>query len=241
MKKELTYAVVGLCAFTAGLSVSFFTLPLWVATIAGVARQGNRSDWLGFAGGIAGNSITAAVTIAAIYFAWMGIKQQLRISLISREEERIEKVLPGLKEMAGALQEDLPNQRDDPEKIIKYLRRFRGWFNVDGLSQQERQMVRANEDRNPHFSIDDSSLARIVPLADSVTRQRLLIILQQLKEEAEAMPNENVGPVAGLRELPFRTAIYNLRNFFDEIVQRTDTYEARLKRFRPELEDFFEK
>jgi hypothetical protein len=52
----------------------------------------NASDWIGFAG----NVITAGVAAIAITYAWRGIKMQTEIDLISREEERMEALLPGL-------------------------------------------------------------------------------------------------------------------------------------------------
>lgn len=50
------------------------------------------SDWFGFAG----NIITAGVALIAIRYAWLSIKMQTEIDIISREEERMEALLPGL-------------------------------------------------------------------------------------------------------------------------------------------------
>lgn len=50
----------------------------------------------GLAGSVAGSLLTAIVLAVSIYFAWRGITQQLHITLINREEDRIEAGLPGL-------------------------------------------------------------------------------------------------------------------------------------------------
>jgi hypothetical protein len=80
MKSTIGIAGVAVIAFIAGLAASFFLLPLWVMTAINIARDGNRTDWLGFAGGLLGNLLTALVAAGAIYFAWRGIMQQIAIA-----------------------------------------------------------------------------------------------------------------------------------------------------------------
>lgn len=69
--------VVGL---SAGLSLSFFTLPLWVAGQIAFAREVNRSDWLGFIGALIGASATlvaSGIALFAAYKTLSPIKAQL--------------------------------------------------------------------------------------------------------------------------------------------------------------------
>ena len=66
-------------------------------------REGGRSDWLGFAGAIIGSSFTSIVAGAAIYFASRSIRQQITAALLSREEDRIERDLPGLRDARNYL------------------------------------------------------------------------------------------------------------------------------------------
>ena len=60
-------------AFSAGTVVSFFTLPMWVTFYINVAKDGSRSDWLGFSGAIVG----AFATIVAGAAAWVAVRKQL--------------------------------------------------------------------------------------------------------------------------------------------------------------------
>src|SRR4249919_2054870 len=66
-------------AFAVGVSVSFFTLPLWVMFVINVAKEGSRTDWLGFTGSVIG----AVVALIAAIIAWTAIQRQ-----ISAEERR---------------------------------------------------------------------------------------------------------------------------------------------------------
>lgn len=66
---------IALLAFAGGISVSFFTLPLWVIFASNIAREGARTDWLGFAGSIIG----AAMTVAAAGIAWAAVQRQISI------------------------------------------------------------------------------------------------------------------------------------------------------------------
>jgi hypothetical protein len=74
MKPRINYLTVGIPAFVAGTAVSFFTLPIWVATAINIAKEGNRSDWLGFFGSIIG----AVMTLIAALVAWFAVQQQIR-------------------------------------------------------------------------------------------------------------------------------------------------------------------
>jgi hypothetical protein len=65
-------------------------LPIMVPVIFG--NDIRAADWIGFSGSV----LTAGVASAAVYYAWRGIKRQLRADFLSREEDRIERELPGL-------------------------------------------------------------------------------------------------------------------------------------------------
>ncbi|MGJ5036577.1 hypothetical protein ACQR13_20925 [Bradyrhizobium sp. HKCCYLRH3059] len=92
-----------IAVFCAGTSVSFFTLPLWVTFAIAVAREGQRSDWIGLFGTMAGSVVTGVVAAAAIYFATRGIRDQISAALYSREEDRLEAELPGLLQVQSLL------------------------------------------------------------------------------------------------------------------------------------------
>jgi hypothetical protein len=57
------------------------------------------ASWMGFAGSVLGGSIT----MFGLFIATRNVNRQLRINLISREEERIEEQLPGLNQARDEL------------------------------------------------------------------------------------------------------------------------------------------
>jgi hypothetical protein len=72
-------------AFAAGVTVSFFTLPLWVTFAINVAKEGSRTDWLGFTGSVIG----AVVALIAAIIAWFAVQQQIEAQRFATEQARI--------------------------------------------------------------------------------------------------------------------------------------------------------
>lgn len=68
-----TLAAAVTLAFIVGVSISFFTLPLWVVFAINVAKAGSRADWFGFSGTV----IAAGATLAAGAAAWVVVRQQI--------------------------------------------------------------------------------------------------------------------------------------------------------------------
>jgi hypothetical protein len=83
MMRGVAIAVI---AFTAGLSVSFFTIPLWVTFAINVAKEGSRTDWLGFTGSVIG----ALVALIAAAIAWTAIQHQISADEQRAKADRVE-------------------------------------------------------------------------------------------------------------------------------------------------------
>ncbi len=252
MKQKITFGAIAVLAFCAGISVSLFTLPLWVAALINLSRQGNRTDWLGFFGGLLGNIITATVASVAIYFAWRGVKHQMRVGLVGREEERIEATLPGLKQMAGYLQNLRP-----------YLLRAK----ADSINGTISGFVGVED---VHDSFDDK-FEKTFSIADAASRQYLLVIFQAISRAADHVVHEekrhlfltqrlnfekenNTETIEearaaamqsqtalNLKTLVLKTELYNLNEFERELLSKIELFEGRLRRFRQELEAFFDR
>jgi hypothetical protein len=73
MGQRLNSVSLAILAFCAGMTVSFFTLPMWVVFVSNVAREGARADWIGFAGSIIG----ASMTVGAAIVAWFAVQAQI--------------------------------------------------------------------------------------------------------------------------------------------------------------------
>jgi hypothetical protein len=74
MGTKITYATLAILAFFAGATVSFFTLPVWVSFAVNVAKEGSRTDWLGFFGSVAAG--TMALIGAGV--AWLAVHRQIK-------------------------------------------------------------------------------------------------------------------------------------------------------------------
>jgi hypothetical protein len=241
-----------ICAFTADISVSFFTLPLWVATLQVFTREGSRSDWLGFVGGLMGNALTGTIAGLAIFYGWQSVQRQMRVGIIGREEERIEKVLPGLKETIGYLQ-DLQKvvRPNTPHSVINVLHKYNAF--------------------DPKTDRLDDCLKRMIPGADAATRQSVLLVIETILYHAEhANADQNTllsiqngleyrremdanmigtarsqAKVAStgltLKMMAVQAAVKNLKTLEVELTNRLDKFESRLPRFRREIEGYFDK
>jgi hypothetical protein len=108
--------------------------PLWLMSLAlmlGVllttaipalisAETVHAADWIGFAG----SALIAIVAAIAIHYAWRGIVMQNRITLMSREESRIEAELPGLveaQETIGKVMSEVALSTQRPEGVVNFL------------------------------------------------------------------------------------------------------------------------
>jgi hypothetical protein len=128
--------MIATAAFFAGTAVSFFTLPVWVSFVISVSREGSRTDWLGFGG----NIIAAAMTITAAVIGYFAIKRQLRIDLISREEDRVERQLPALRQTSEFMKTLAVQFVPDPNLVLAIMKRHdlivEGTFTIDDLKQK---------------------------------------------------------------------------------------------------------
>lgn len=81
-----------------------FVIPSWTLAIIDLGKSNGISEsWAGFAGAIISAFLTIAATIAGAIVAWLAIRSQNRINILAREEERIERELPGLIEASRFL------------------------------------------------------------------------------------------------------------------------------------------
>jgi hypothetical protein len=97
------------------------------------------ASWIGFSGSVLGGCLT----MVGFFVAANNVKRQLRINLISREEERIEAQMPGLIQIRDEL--DPVAWASEPKDALGALERFREWMDVSGLGAQQAQLVRSSE------------------------------------------------------------------------------------------------
>ena len=241
MKPTLSIASVAALAFCAGSVVSFFLLPIWVIPLIEAAREGSRSDWLGFAGTLISGALTSVVAVAAIYFGTRGIRQQVAVNLYSREEDRIEAELPGLRQAQNIMAKYLQDFRNFDERVAKGEART---FPLEVPTA--RDMPNA-----PQKTIEDVALTvsfllgaahEVVTAFDAfngamehaaLARRNMLRI-----ESIQAYDNTRVD-----RELEFAERVRNFRQFYETAVSQHIGYnrrmvelESRLIIYRHEIE-----
>lgn len=216
--------------------------PAWLITLATVlgvfitiavpailGSEGIKaSDWLGFAG----NVLTAGVAAIAVYFGWRGITRQVRIGIVSREEERIERDLPGLRDLQSELGilRAIGSFRVTPAGVLRILKNLKY---LDERSTIETIAVR-------------------VPRADDASRRTLAAIIQAIMTHAAVSKalsddidgateqDKDMAQLAAEEDKMMKEHIAALEQFGEEVALRIAQAEARLPKFRSEIQSFFD-
>jgi hypothetical protein len=77
---------IAILAAVIAAAVSFFTIPLWLTFTTNIAREGSRTDWLGFIGSVMG----AMVALIAAIIAWFAVQAQIRAQKREAKKWRID-------------------------------------------------------------------------------------------------------------------------------------------------------
>jgi len=207
----------------------------------------NTAAWLGFAGSVTSGSVAAI----AIYVAVRNVRNQLQVSLIGREEERIEAALPGLKQLAGYLGTLVPIiRKSKPAAIAERIGDFIGIV---------------DEHDNWHDKFDEA-----FRLTDQATREQLRIILEDIIRSSRLVANDEKQMLNAMKRLEFekenktanieearsivqglqvrhnlhmlvyRTGLHALEAFQDPVRAKIEISERRLIRFRQKVEEYFD-
>jgi hypothetical protein len=218
-------------------------LPLMVPAVLGTDPV-KAADWIGFSGSI----LTTGVAGAAIYYAWKGIIRQLRISLISREEDRIERELPGLRDANDRLRKIRARLSSTPPGSEEILASFNLGKSTWSIVQEIEQAFPFTDDRTrrrlaelfsnylPALSqaevvygrwIEAENRKHHIKDFDPSTHEEIIENAQYLSGDWE----RRVNHLHAIRE--------ELEQFNAEISERVQILERTLPRFRAEIEGFF--
>jgi hypothetical protein len=198
-----------------------------------------------------GAAVTALGVSVTGSIAIRNVSRQLRIGIVGREEDRIEKVLPGLRETVGYIQDLRKRMRTlSPHIVIATIHRFNNF--------------------DPKRDQLDVRLKNMIPSADAETRQRLLLALETILFHAERanadqdrfltitnspqhrreLESDMIGEArqqakaaqTGLnfKMLALDAAVKKLKGFESELLQKVDVFEVRGPRFRREIERYFD-
>ena len=124
------------------------------------------ASWMGFVGSVLGGSIT----VLGLFIATRNVNRQLRINLISREEERIEEQLPGFIQARDQLSRFM--KETDPIKVIPNLVHF--GENVAGNAGPSdlKKALRLGL-KTGYYTITIKTVEDRLPLADAVFRRQI--------------------------------------------------------------------
>ena len=193
------------------------------------------ADWLGFAGSI----LTSGVAFAAVMVAWRNISRQMRANFLSREEDRIEDELPGLRDTEDRLATmlSLLEAAGRPQVILEILRPsglLDGEGNLSGAI--DRAFPRANEITRRRLTEHFFDLRN--SLSAAVATERLL----RLETSAFFVDDPSNPEATSLRQQldeqwpAVMRSIGALRQFQIRMVARLEIMTTRLPRIRAEIE-----
>jgi hypothetical protein len=200
--------------------------------------------WLKTYQGLVGALIGIVGVIAGFGVATYNVLRQMRINLMSREEDRMEELMPGIVDAA-----DFLRNLEARLRIAKPTDAL-GTLEEDGLTGEIAPVLRKKLKRSEGVVQQRAAqlIARIVIQAKSynVARDRLDYIERYLHEQPD--PDSSV-PDGELRaSLPARRreleesltrlngAIDRLRSLSDSLQERAEAYRIRQPRFREEIE-----
>jgi hypothetical protein len=218
-------------------------LPFMVAATTS-ADQIKPADWIGFSGSV----LTTGVAAAAIYYAWKGIIRQLRIGLISREEDRIERELPGLRDARERLGDLLAKLGSAPPGGDEILQLYNLGIDSRKIVQEIEAIFPSTDDRTRRriaqlFSIyiPNLSQAELVQTSFWKAEYRMKAIADFDPSEHEDIRAEYAKEAHSFRQ---RMGLVHdnmaaLEGFRDEIAARIETLERVLPNLRSEIEQFF--
>ena len=202
----------------------------------------NSTAWIGFCGSILGG----AIALIAVVVTTRNVRRQLRVNLLSREEDRMEEELPGLRQAFEFLDYCRTQFLPDPNQILETLR-GRG-IEVD------KQM--SLDDFAQQFSMTDKRTLRMVfELIDRIisrchafskARAQLETLQQEMIndisvffEQRKQWRSTQTIDVARHFEIlkGYLDALNAAASGLDDRIERTN---RRLLSFREEIEEYFE-
>jgi hypothetical protein len=227
------------------------------ASIIGLMFSAVTATWLGIFGPLDLTGlknwqtlISAIVAAAGIAAAAYNVSRQIRINILVREEDRIEKQLPGLRNAVNFLRSFVTSFRQ-----ITAFYRMTSEFARHGFGTAG--------------STFEKDIEKALPLTDDATRSTALCLLMQaysaassaqgsrglieqledsIRDPSQWAPGEVDkvrNEIAGARREfesqrdKFRNCIDNLNAEVDAIEQKIVRYDRRKKRIRSEVERYF--
>ncbi|MCS3896524.1 hypothetical protein M2171_005657 [Bradyrhizobium japonicum USDA 38] len=245
-----------------GLAILFaiggfaFVLPAWTDAIVRLGRLcGITESWAGFAGNLIGSVLTSAIAAAAIYFAYVGIREQIRAGVLAREEDRLLRELPGLRDALDLLHRIVAKLNESNVGPTGAIFEFR----EIGLGQIESTLSKEIKTLLP--DTDDTTLVQIRrAVADAIKTsseaaseagyaQSLIDTAYNPEMEIWGTPAfkdyerqiELQTRIVAEHKVGFANAFKAIVGLAQEIEDRINLYETRLPRIRRVMSEYFDR
>jgi hypothetical protein len=191
--------------------------------------------WLGIAGPITANIkewqtlIAAAVASIAAWIAWSNVRKQMELqrkvsvmTLLGREEDRMEKALPGLREA---------------NDYLKYIRHTERSFKTN----PEKDKLIHDKVFKRCRQTEENLRQSIIECVSKVLAWNSAVELAQTRPPTAPGPGGVRKPELSLEETEAKLELarHDLRKLQQQTASKIKTYERRLPVFRSKLEEFF--
>lgn len=225
---------------TGVLSAACVTLGCALGVLLGgaVAPPVAYEPWLSTYQGLIGAVLGVLGAGAGLAIATGNVLRQMRVNLISREEDRIERVLPGLRDALGLL------QRFELLSGLS-LRGLLAEFDSAGLHSKNANVAQ-QDSRREETAL---AIARLLPQSDRPTRDRVGLLLFALhvcglQANSWDMRSEEEGGLGVMfRHADAESELATVRR---QIVSEMQSLDARIRRLestltsvRAEIESYF--
>jgi hypothetical protein len=242
----------------AGLAILFaigsfaFVLPAWTDAIVKLGRSGISDSWAGFAGGLIGSVLTSVVAAVAIYFAYLGIREQIRVGVLAREEDRLVRELPGLRD-AHELLLRIHSVFGDRRGSYGILDQFRelGFERSGSTPTKDCKALLPDTDDTTivqvRRAISNAIQAGVDAEAKTNSADRIDVQLYEPDRWEKADYNKLRQTAEDLRwgsadaMTKFRAAIGAIRELAQDFEARIELYEARLPKIRRAMSEYFDR
>jgi hypothetical protein len=235
--------------------VLVLTMVGWLGVAGPVWRAywtASPDQWLGFAGAIGAALITVFGTGLAAVAAWIAIKRQVRINILTREEERIERAMPGLSDtnlFLGVLAPKFQEQMLDGNRVLATLEAngFGSSSTTFFVAEVKKRIPNADD-------ADQRRLAAIlraiweasieIASSDSALSEAMQVALFYLDDDnpARLEADDTYRKVHGRQKSQFQTLRErggHLQAFVADTANRMHRLERRRKACRKEIDEFF--
>jgi hypothetical protein len=247
MRRQHDLLAISLLMLTAVLSVWLGLAGPIANNRAGPGLLASIKEWQTFVGMVVGGGIT----VTGIFVAAANVSRQMRMNLMSREEDRMEQALPGLyqaKDFLGGFRNQIRDR--EPYEILTILKsmKLENYESVQELVSKEL----SHADAETRQAVEQGLQGLLFNCDDCVIREGILPEIDEWLAE-HPNPNDDSFIEKEFRKdyIITRNLAMSARRFFNvsrdhmnhlyaQVTLKEMAYCARIPKFRAQIERFFD-